>query len=595
MLQVLLLGAFDVRRDGQSVCTVWRRHADRLLALLVLNHNRTLSDDWVVTALGIPESALPHAISELYKVLGEERNRVRHAGDQLYFDAAGIDVDAFRFDKLVAKGDRNALECAVALYRGGILKGWEEAGWLCEERESYFVAYLDALDTLAGLAAAEGRFDRAASFLRRYVDIYPEMDAAWARLVEILAQAGETAAVAQTQERYLLEVRHRVGDGHCSTPSQRVLTACARALGQPDPTAGAPEQAAPDSRLTRADHVAAYLAEPIGGAVPLDSPFYVERPADALAHAALQRSDSFILVKGARQVGKSSLLARLTRAGHEHGARVVRTDFHKAPRETLETSAALLADVAETFAEHLDLAIPVRSHFEVRRTPTRCFESFLRNGVFPALDRPLVWVVDGADRLFECDFRDDVFAMLRSWHNERANDVHGKWSLLTVVLAYATEPYLFIANQDQSPFNLGTRIDLDDFTLAQVRELNRLYGAPLSADGELDRLYDLVGGHPYLARRCLQDMALSGCSFDRLESATADGEGPCKDHLQRLLLAIRRDPRTLATVKAMVAGGNLDSERFLSLRAAGVARGASAADARFRCKLYEIFLTQALK
>ena len=50
--------------------------------------------------------------------------------------------------------------------------------------------------------------------------------------------------------------------------------------------------------------------EPVGGAVPLDSPFYVVRRTDEEFRAAIARRDSIVLVKGPREVGKTSLLAR---------------------------------------------------------------------------------------------------------------------------------------------------------------------------------------------------------------------------------------------------------------------------------------------
>jgi serine/threonine protein kinase len=50
--------------------------------------------------------------------------------------------------------------------------------------------------------------------------------------------------------------------------------------------------------------------EPVGGAVPLDSKFYIARATDDEFQAAIARQDSIVLVKGARQVGKTSLLAR---------------------------------------------------------------------------------------------------------------------------------------------------------------------------------------------------------------------------------------------------------------------------------------------
>ena len=48
----------------------------------------------------------------------------------------------------------------------------------------------------------------------------------------------------------------------------------------------------------------------VGGAVPLDSEFYVARPADGEMRSSLLKRDSIVLIKGARQMGKTSLLAR---------------------------------------------------------------------------------------------------------------------------------------------------------------------------------------------------------------------------------------------------------------------------------------------
>jgi hypothetical protein len=47
-----------------------------------------------------------------------------------------------------------------------------------------------------------------------------------------------------------------------------------------------------------------------GGAVPLESPFYIVRSADEEFHKAIARRESTVLVKGSRQMGKTSLLAR---------------------------------------------------------------------------------------------------------------------------------------------------------------------------------------------------------------------------------------------------------------------------------------------
>ena len=69
--------------------------------------------------------------------------------------------------------------------------------------------------------------------------------------------------------------------------------------------------------------------EPPGGAMPLDSRYYIERTTDAELHNALRRRDSIVLVEGARQMGKTSLLARGLQRVRTSGAKVACTDFQK--------------------------------------------------------------------------------------------------------------------------------------------------------------------------------------------------------------------------------------------------------------------------
>ena len=57
---------------------------------------------------------------------------------------------------------------------------------------------------------------------------------------------------------------------------------------------------------------------PIGG-LPLEAESYVRRRGDNTFHAAIDRGDSIVLVRGARQMGKTSLLARCLTAPHRTG------------------------------------------------------------------------------------------------------------------------------------------------------------------------------------------------------------------------------------------------------------------------------------
>src|SRR5436305_4713733 len=212
------------------------------------------------------------------------------------------------------------------------------------------------------------------------------------------------------------------------------------------------------------------------------------------------------------------------------------------------------------------------------------------------VDCPLVWGMDELDRLFPCPFGSEVFGLFRTWHNERAVDPTAPWGRLTLAIVYATEAHLFITDQNQSPFNVGTRLELKDFTREQVGELNARYGSPLRDAEELERFYRLLGGHPYLVRRGLHEMATRNIGLDAVESHAQRDDGPFGDHLRRMLAQLGRDPELRDAVQAVLRGGGCPPpDHFYRLRSAGVLAGETSEEARCRCQLYAAYLAHRLR
>ena len=335
--------------------------------------------------------------------------------------------------------------------------------------------------------------------------------------------------------------------------------------------------------------------EPVGGALPLDSKFYIVRPTDQEFYSAVARNDSIILLKGARQMGKTSLMARGLQQARKAGGRVVLTDFQKLNSEHLQSVGSLFLCLAQAIAEQLNLDMDPEENWNPRRGPSMNFERFFRREILSHINGRLVWGMDEVDRLFACSFGSEVFGLFRSWHNERSLDPSGPWQNLSLAIAYASEAHLFITDVNQSPFNVGTRLVLTDFTLDQVRELNRRYGFPLSNEGELERFYALLGGHPFLTQRGLHQMTERGLSFLEFAAGASRDEGPYGDHLRRIFVSLNQDPALCEVVRSVISGRHSSStDSFYRLRSSGIVAGESARDMKLRCQLYDQYLSRHL-
>jgi len=335
--------------------------------------------------------------------------------------------------------------------------------------------------------------------------------------------------------------------------------------------------------------------EPPGGALSLRSQFYIKRHTDEEFNSAILRRDSVVLVKGPRQVGKTSLLARGLQRAREAGAVVVLTDFQHLSSAALASVEQLLPTLAAMIADQLELPVRPRDAWDDFLSPSTNFERYLRREVLAKIPSPLVWAVDEADRIFKYSYASEVFGLFRSWHNLRALDPTGPWRRLTLALAYATEAHLFISDLNQSPFNVGTRLVLEDFTANHMAELNQRYGCPLKNDDEMARFYRLVGGHPYLVQRGLYEMVTRGMDVETVELRADCEEGIFGDHLQRMLVSLERDQALLASLRAFLVEQTVPNlPHFFRLRSAGVLAGESPQNARPRCELYAHFLKKRL-
>jgi hypothetical protein len=181
--------------------------------------------------------------------------------------------------------------------------------------------------------------------------------------------------------------------------------------------------------------------------------------------------------------------------------------------------------------------------------------------------------------------------MLRNWHNSRAIDPI--WKQLDLALVTSTEPYQLIQNLNQSPFNVGEVIDLADFTLEQVADLNRRHGAPLTP-GDEQHLMTILSGHPYLVRRALYLVASKRLSATELFSQATDERGPFGDHLRYHLFRFHGKKDLIEGMQQVISKNTCaDDLVFFRLRGAGLVKREGRA-VMPRCQLYAIYFREHL-
>jgi hypothetical protein len=136
-----------------------------------------------------------------------------------------------------------------------------------------------------------------------------------------------------------------------------------------------------------------------------------------------------------------------------------------------------------------------------------------------------------------------------------------------------------------SPFNVSETIELEDFTLEQVADLNRRHGGQLDAN-QAQNLHDLLGGHPYLTRKALYLVASGRLSVTELFERATDEPGPFGDHLRNHLTRLHERRELIPAMHQIIRSGISPDEQVLfRLQSAGLIRQVGAA-LRPRCQLY---------
>jgi serine/threonine protein kinase len=286
---------------------------------------------------------------------------------------------------------------------------------------------------------------------------------------------------------------------------------------------------------------ALFEIEPPYGTMRPGSVFYIERVADEHCQGHIDKPYATTLfIQAPRQMGKSSLMRRTiygARTGLDKTCAFV--DFQRFPGHYFEDEENFLIELCLMIGDALKIPEAIDQYWRGRRTNIIKCSRYLSEYIIPQLNGPFILAMDEVERILTSSFQANFFGMLRTWHNDR---VFGEdFARMTLFLSSSTEPYLFIENPHQSPFNVAEVISLQDFTRAEVDELNRRHHSPLSQH-QLGNLMDLVNGHPFLTRVALYKVATGKIDMNTLLARATEDTGPFGDHLRHYLLRVLENP-----------------------------------------------------
>ena len=300
---------------------------------------------------------------------------------------------------------------------------------------------------------------------------------------------------------------------------------------------------------------------------------YVERTADRQLKNIIEEMGRPGYVLVARQMGKTNLLFNMKRRREREGDLVVYLDLSS----RFESSRALFRFIIDSILEaDVKLGNTIFMVEADRRSldtePNLEYDRHLRLILRQTNHKRVIIILDEVDSLISVPYSDSIFAQIRSMYFSRIN--YPEYHHLTYVLSGVAEPTDLIKDKNISPFNIGEKIYLDDFTSHEFKQLLSKASVKFS-ETVVDEIYNWTAGSPRMTWDVcaeLEDIEIAGRSVTHDDVVAA---------VQKLYLT-RFDRAPIDHIRVLV-----EADRQLSGAISSIRRGhGDALDERTKGRLY---------
>ncbi|HLO86437.1 MAG TPA: AAA-like domain-containing protein [Nostocaceae cyanobacterium] len=328
------------------------------------------------------------------------------------------------------------------------------------------------------------------------------------------------------------------------------------------------------------------------GPVPLDCPFYIERPPiENLAYQEITQPGCVIRIRAPKQMGKSSLMLRLLKFAQMQEYQTVNLNCSQIDTSCLNDLNKFLRGFCLRVANSLEISPNLDDYWDEEIGSKLSCSFYFKNYLLKQIKESLVLAFNEIDQIFEYpELAREFFPMLRSWYEEARTDTD--WQKLRLVVVYSTEEYVAL-DINRSPFNIGLPLNLPEFTQSQVKDLAQRHGLNWS-DQEVMALMELVGGHPSLVRIALYYICTQGITLNELLQESIASNSIFHNHLWRQWITLQNNPQLVKAMQTIITsekGCSIDPIQAYKLESQGLIYH-DGKQIKPRCELYRAYFRQ---
>lgn len=287
------------------------------------------------------------------------------------------------------------------------------------------------------------------------------------------------------------------------------------------------------------------------GAIPLESPFYIERVAlETQVCEEMRKPGALIRIKAPREMGKTSLLLRILDYASRQGYQTVSLNLEQIDDAILNDLNRFLRWLCANVTRQLQLELRLDDYWDedIGSKISCCL--YFRNHILKQIDSPLVLSLDELQYLFEHPLvAKDVLPLFRSWYEEAKREPI--WQKLRLIIVHSTEIYVPLQLK-QSPFNVGLPIELSVFSLEQIEQLAQRYGLKWNHTEEAKQLMAMVEGHPALVHMAIYHLSRGEITFTQFLDTAATLSGIYSHHLQRHQATLQAQPELAKALEKVI-------------------------------------------